>query len=89
MLRFHFTHCCYFLGHVACRNLPWQGLYTPTWLYGYVVMQVGANIINVGMRLHAYYTFYLLPCSHCFRVLYKEGWKLSLTKVNGTLILIN
>ena len=18
--------CCYFLGHVACRNLPWQGL---------------------------------------------------------------
>ena len=26
--RFHFTHCCYFLGHVACRNLPWQGLRT-------------------------------------------------------------
>ena len=25
--RFHFTRCHYFLGHVACRNLPWQGLY--------------------------------------------------------------
>ena len=24
--RFHFTHCRYFLSHVACRNLPWQGL---------------------------------------------------------------
>ena len=24
--RFHFTCCCYFVGHVACRNLPWQGL---------------------------------------------------------------
>ena len=24
--RFHFTFCRYFLGHVACRNLPWQGL---------------------------------------------------------------
>ena len=26
--RFHFTRCRYFLGHVACRNLPWQGLAT-------------------------------------------------------------
>jgi len=26
--RFHFTCCHYFLGHVACRNLPWQGLIT-------------------------------------------------------------
>ena len=25
--RFHFRLCRYFLGHVACRNLPWQGLY--------------------------------------------------------------
>ena len=25
--RFHFTHCHYFLGHVACWNLPWQGLF--------------------------------------------------------------
>ena len=24
--RLHFMRCCYFLGHVACRNLPWQGL---------------------------------------------------------------
>ena len=24
---FHFRLCRYFLGHVACRNLPWQGLY--------------------------------------------------------------
>ena len=24
--RFHFTRCRYFLGHVACPNLPWQGL---------------------------------------------------------------
>ena len=23
--RFHFTLCRYFLGHVACPNLPWQG----------------------------------------------------------------
>ena len=22
--RFLFKWCCYFLGHVACRNLPWQ-----------------------------------------------------------------
>ena len=25
--QFHFRLCCYFLGHVACRNLPWQGLF--------------------------------------------------------------
>ena len=24
--RFHFRLCRYFLGHVAGRNLPWQGL---------------------------------------------------------------
>ena len=24
--RFHFRLCRYFLDHVACRNLPWQGL---------------------------------------------------------------
>ena len=24
--RFHFTHCHYFLGHVAFWNLLWQGL---------------------------------------------------------------
>jgi len=24
--RFHFTRCCYFLGHVACQNLPLQDL---------------------------------------------------------------
>ena len=24
--RFHFMRCRYFLDHVACRNLPWQGL---------------------------------------------------------------
>ena len=24
--RFHFMRCHYFLDHVACRNLPWQGL---------------------------------------------------------------
>ena len=27
--RFHFRPCCYFLGHVACRNLLWQGLMVP------------------------------------------------------------
>ena len=26
--QFHFTLCRYFLGHVACWNLPWQGLKT-------------------------------------------------------------
>ena len=25
--QFHFTLCRYFLGHVACRNLPWHGLF--------------------------------------------------------------
>ena len=25
--QFHFTRCRYFLGHGACRNLPWQGLF--------------------------------------------------------------
>ena len=40
--------------------------------------------INVGMRLHTYYTFHLLPCSHCIRVLYKEGGhSLSLNTLNG------
>ena len=24
LFRFHFKCCRYFLGHVACRNLPWQ-----------------------------------------------------------------
>ena len=24
---FHITRCHYFLGHVICRNLPWQGLW--------------------------------------------------------------
>ena len=24
--RSYFTRCHYFLGHVTCRNLPWQGL---------------------------------------------------------------
>ena len=24
--RIRFTFCRFFLGHVACRNLPWQGL---------------------------------------------------------------
>ena len=24
--RFYFKCCLYFLGHVACRNLPWQSL---------------------------------------------------------------
>ena len=30
---FHFTRCRYFLGHVACQNLPWQGLLVswPIW----------------------------------------------------------
>ena len=28
--RFHFRRCRYFLGHVACWNLPWQGLYKYT-----------------------------------------------------------
>ena len=27
--RFHFRLCRYLLGHVACRNLPWQGLHCP------------------------------------------------------------
>ena len=33
--RFHFTHCRYFLGYVACWNLPWKGLmlYTATLAY--------------------------------------------------------
>lgn len=26
VLWFHFMLCCYFLGHVACQTLPWQGL---------------------------------------------------------------
>ena len=33
--RFQFMRCCYFLGHVACWNLPWQGLsivLTSQWL---------------------------------------------------------
>ena len=30
--RFHFMHCRYFLGHVACQNLPWQGLTKCYWV---------------------------------------------------------
>ena len=26
LLQIYFMRCRYFLGHVACRNLPWQGL---------------------------------------------------------------
>ena len=26
LLRFHFRPCRYFLGHISCRNLPWQDL---------------------------------------------------------------
>ena len=26
LLRFHFTCCHHFSGHVTCQNLPWQGL---------------------------------------------------------------
>ena len=26
--RFHFRLCRYFLGHVTCQNLPWQGLFS-------------------------------------------------------------
>ena len=25
--RFHFKCCRYFIGHVACRNLPWQSFF--------------------------------------------------------------
>ena len=28
IVTFHFTRCRYFLGHVACQNLRWQGLGT-------------------------------------------------------------
>ena len=27
LLRFQFKCCRYFLGHMACRNLPWQNLF--------------------------------------------------------------
>ena len=30
---FHFMRCRYFLGHVACRNLPWQGLYVASFVW--------------------------------------------------------
>ena len=60
-----------YVGFVATYLLPGivamhQPGFMDMWLCRY-------ETINVGMWLHTYYTFYLLPCSHCFRVLYKEG----------------
>ena len=35
--QFHLTFCHYFLGHVVCQNLPWQGLKYGSWKRGSVV----------------------------------------------------
>ena len=43
---FRFRLCRYFLGHVACRNLPWQGLQK-----GSVQCTAGAD--NIGYLLSA------------------------------------
>ena len=53
--RFHFMHCPYFLGHVACRNLPWQGL-TIKVLFGDLVSpQDLAKVLKLKCPLLNYY----------------------------------
>ena len=50
--RFHFTRCRYFFGHVACRNLPWQGLrISPSWVY-----------LMIGAWCHGHAQYVIQPC---------------------------
>ena len=45
--RFHCTHCRYFLGHVTCRNLPWQGLIEGHyWILSVSVFTVSLQMIK-------------------------------------------
>ena len=48
--RFHFTHCRYFLGHVACRNLPWQGLIIH--LFSFLLTTMLSGLLTSKTLLH-------------------------------------
>ena len=45
--RFRFMRCRYFLGHVACRNLPWQGLY-----YGQFALSLGKESSHIFSKFN-------------------------------------
>ena len=47
---FHFTHCHYFLGYVACRNLPWQGLYKVSFFGLHALFEVDVNYKNTNLN---------------------------------------
>ena len=50
--RFHFTHCRYFLGHVACWNLPWQGLTDLVLLGDLVSPQDLAKVLKLKLNYY-------------------------------------
>ena len=43
---FHFRLCRYFLGHVACRNVPWQGLFVVLLLHTTPLCEISAQQIS-------------------------------------------
>ena len=49
--RFHFTRCLYFLGHVACWNLPWQGLKVKSIKYCKICRQLSRRFQTLIWRL--------------------------------------
>ena len=68
--RFHFTRCCHFLGHVAFRNLPWQGLMyrnPPSQLFfQFTIIMRGRwwSIIPSCSRGQHYYFYYTSQLIH-------------------------
>ena len=60
--RFHFTRCRHFLGHVACQNLPWQGLCDMQFLL--IVVSIFSPDLLVPLFL--FHLFPLFPCPLCY-----------------------
>ena len=48
---FPFLRCRYFLGHVACRNLPWQCLY-----YGQFALSLGKESSHIFSKFNPFNT---------------------------------
>ena len=62
---FPFLRCRYFLGHVACRNLPWQCLY-----YGQFALSLGKESSHIFSKFNPFNmdTFCGPLCVHINRV---------------------
>ena len=62
---FPFLRCRYFLGHVACRNLPWQCLY-----YGQFALSLGKESSYIFSKFNPFNmdTFCGPLCVHINRV---------------------